>query len=90
MAIKNTISFLALGGLLPLISAEVPEVEGFTLTWSDDFTGKAETLPDTADWQAVTGTSYPGGAANWGTGEIETVSHRFAPLTHLYTSMDRD
>lgn len=84
MAIKNTISFLAVAGLLPLIRAEVPQVDGFTLTWSDDFVGTANSLPNTADWQAVTGTSYPGGAANWGTGEIETVSR---PSVHACTPL---
>lgn len=75
MAIKNTISFLAAAGLLPLTHAAVPTIDGFTLTWSDDFVGTANSLPNTANWQAVTGTSYPGGAANWGTNEIETVSY---------------
>lgn len=29
---------------------------------------------NTADWQYTTGTSYPGGPANFGTGEIETMT----------------
>jgi hypothetical protein len=41
-------------------------------TWSDDFSGSAGTAPSAADWITSTGTSYPGGAAQWGTGEIET------------------
>lgn len=75
MSIKSTISLVAAAGLLPLAHAAVPTIEGFTLTWSDDFVGTANSLPNTADWQAMTGTSYPGGAANWGTNEIETVSN---------------
>lgn len=79
--IKNTLSVLAAAGLLPLAQAEVPTIEGFTLTWSDDFVGTANSLPNTADWQVLTGTSYPGGAANWGTNEIETVRSPHVPRT---------
>jgi hypothetical protein len=42
--------------------------------WNDDFTGAANTSPSAANWLLRTGTSYPGGAANWGTGEVETAS----------------
>lgn len=66
---------LVAAGLLPFAGAAVPTIEGFTLTWSDDFVGTANSLPNTADWTAMTGTSYPGGAANWGTNEIETVRY---------------
>lgn len=79
MAIKCNLALLMAAGLLPLTRAAVPTVEGLTLTWSDDFVGSANSLPNTADWQAVTGTSYPGGAANWGTNEIETVSRLIIP-----------
>jgi beta-glucanase (GH16 family) len=57
---------------LPLIHAAVPAIPGFSITWSDDFIGGANSLPNTANWIVDTGTSYPGGPANWGTGEIET------------------
>jgi len=40
--------------------------------WSDDFNGKAGELPSRSDWLMDTGTSYPGGAPQWGTGEMET------------------
>lgn len=67
------ISLPALLAFLPLLaSATVPEVDGYTLTWSDDFVGEANTLPNSANWLVQTGTSYPGGAAAWGTGEHET------------------
>jgi hypothetical protein len=46
----------------------------FTTVWSDDFSGAANTSPSSANWLTRTGTSYPGGAANWGTGEVETAS----------------
>ncbi|WP_406311489.1 discoidin domain-containing protein [Streptosporangium sp. NBC_01639] len=52
-----------------------PEEPGtWTEVWKDDFTGPAGTSPSAAGWILRTGTSYPGGAANWGTGEVETMS----------------
>lgn len=64
--------FLALAASsLPMIQATVPALAGWTLTWSDDFVGTAGSAPASADWVVMTGTSYPGGAANWGTNEIE-------------------
>ena len=66
-------SALALLALLsPLAHAAVPSIDGFTLEFSDDFTGAAGSLPDSANWLFTTGTSYPGGAPQFGTGEIET------------------
>ena len=47
---------------------------GMTTIFSDDFTGAAGTGLNTANWLYDTGTSYPGGAANWGTGEVETMT----------------
>jgi hypothetical protein len=46
----------------------------WTTLWSDDFTGTANTSPSAANWLLRTGTQYPGGAANWGTGSVETAS----------------
>ncbi len=45
---------------------------GWQPVWSDDFDGKAGTAPAAGDWLLDTGTAYPGGAAAWGTGEVET------------------
>jgi beta-glucanase (GH16 family) len=62
--------------------AAVPEPPaGFTTVWSDDFSGPAGTGLNTADWLYDTGTSYPGGAANWGTGEIETMTSSTANVS---------
>ncbi|BFU42599.1 carbohydrate-binding protein [Krasilnikovia sp. MM14-A1004] len=47
---------------------------GMSLVFSDDFTGAAGTGLNRSDWLYDIGTSYPGGAANWGTGEIETMT----------------
>ncbi|MBT0771622.1 carbohydrate-binding protein [Kineosporia sp. J2-2] len=48
---------------------------GFTTVWSDDFNGTANTLPASSNWLFDLGHGYPGGAANWGTGEIEEMTN---------------
>ncbi|TKX19584.1 putative glycosyl hydrolases family 16 protein [Elsinoe australis] len=58
---------------LPVLAA--PSIPGFTLTWADDFNGPANSLPNSANWLIDVGTSYPGGPANWGTGEIQTYTN---------------
>jgi hypothetical protein len=55
-------------------SAPAPPA-GWSQVFLDDFTGAAGTGVSTADWQYATGTSYPGGPANWGTGEVETMTN---------------
>ncbi|MFD5539658.1 glycoside hydrolase family 16 protein [Streptomyces sp. NPDC127079] len=56
-------------------SASAPGVpSGWSQVFLDDFNGTAGTGVNTANWQYDTGTSYPGGAANWGTGEIERMT----------------
>ncbi|KAL2109119.1 hypothetical protein VUR80DRAFT_2953 [Thermomyces stellatus] len=57
----------ALAALIPDAAAQTPP-EGFQeVLFYDDFTG-----PLTENWSFDLGTSYPGGAPNWGTGEIQT------------------
>ncbi|MFD5801032.1 MULTISPECIES: glycoside hydrolase family 16 protein [unclassified Streptomyces] len=51
-----------------------PPPSGWTQVFADDFDGAAGSGVNTSDWQYATGTSYPGGPANWGTGEIETMT----------------
>jgi len=48
--------------------------DGFTTVWTDDFEGDAGTAPSSDNWLYDLGTSYDGGAANWGTGEVETMT----------------
>lgn len=60
---------------LPIIRAAVPTLSGWTTTWSEDFAGTANALPDESNWIVTTGTSYPGGAEQWGTWEIETYTN---------------
>ncbi|MER6397089.1 glycoside hydrolase family 16 protein [Kitasatospora sp. NPDC001603] len=67
--------------LLGTATAAVPPAPaGWTTVWSDDFGGAADTLPAAADWIVDTGTSYPGGAANWGTGEVQSYTANTANL----------
>jgi beta-glucanase (GH16 family) len=47
---------------------------GWTTVWSDDFTGAAGSGVNTANWRYATGTGYLGGAKNWGTSEVETMT----------------
>lgn len=46
----------------------------WTEVWSDQFNGAAGQRLDPANWIPQIGTSYPGGAPNWGTGEVETAT----------------
>jgi len=45
----------------------------WTTTFRDDFSGSG--LPDPANWLLTLGTSYPGGPANFGTGETEVMTN---------------
>ncbi|WP_216208242.1 carbohydrate-binding protein [Amycolatopsis aidingensis] len=55
----------------PSAQASVPPPDpGWNLEWSDDFTGPAGSLPSSENWIFDLGHNYPGGPANWGTGEI--------------------
>jgi exo-beta-1,3-glucanase (GH17 family) len=51
-----------------------PPTGTWSTVWTDDFTGTAGTAPAAASWLTRTGTQYPGGAAHWGTGEVETAT----------------
>ena len=54
---------------------------GWTLAFGDDFAGPANTGLNTGNWLYDLGTGYPGGAANWGTGEVETMTNS---LTNVF------
>lgn len=62
---------LTVTGLVWNSYAIVPSYSGWTVIWSDDFNGIAGSGLS-SDWLYTTGTSYPGGPANFGTGEVET------------------
>ncbi|MFD9895925.1 carbohydrate-binding protein [Amycolatopsis sp. NPDC059027] len=51
-----------------------PPPSGWTQVFADDFDGAAGSKVNPANWQYTTGTSYPGGPPNFGTGEVETMT----------------
>lgn len=48
------------------------EATALVEVWREDFEGAAGSPPSSENWIIDTGTSYPGGPANWGTGERQT------------------
>src|SRR5690348_6526377 len=58
----------------PLSTTPITRAASWTQIWSDEFNGTAGTGVNTSNWLYDTGTSYSGGAANWGTNEVETMS----------------
>lgn len=64
----------ATAATLPANASAPPPPTGWSQVFVDDFTGAAGSGVNTANWQYTTGTSYPGGPANFGTGEIETMT----------------
>jgi beta-glucanase (GH16 family) len=67
VAVLLAVALLAAAGLRAVINRDSWEV-----VWSDDFDGAEGSAPSTRNWLHSTGTSYPGGAQQWGTGEIQT------------------
>ncbi|TEA14076.1 Glucan endo-1,3-beta-glucosidase A1 [Colletotrichum sidae] len=72
----------ALLGAIQAVHSQVhvPQIAGYTVTWSDEFSGRKGTLPDQNNWIIDTGTSYPGGPANWGTWEIQSYTNSTSNL----------
>jgi beta-glucanase (GH16 family) len=54
----------------------------WTTVFQDNFDGASGTGIDQANWLYDTGTSYPGGAGAWGTGEIEIASSSTSNVYH--------
>ncbi len=48
---------------------------GWSTVFSDNFDGAAGSALNTGNWLYDIGTSYPGGAGAWGTGEVETATN---------------
>jgi hypothetical protein len=65
---------LAVAAVLPANASAPTPPAGWSQVFVDDFNGAAGSGVNTSNWQYDTGTSYPGGAANWGTGEVETMT----------------
>src|SRR4051812_14742050 len=51
-----------------------PPPSGMSLIFTDFFPGSAGTGPTRSNWLSDIGTNYPGGAANWGTGEVDRMT----------------
>lgn len=71
----------ALGALSSAQASAPTPPSGWTTVWTDDFGGGAGTLPSSSNWIIDTGHSYPGGAANWGTGEIQNYTSSTSNLS---------
>lgn len=77
LIVAGLLAALAVGTLVAVsirADAVVPAPAGWNLMFSDDFTGPANQGVDTTNWRYTTGTSYPGGPGNFGTGEVETMT----------------
>ncbi|WP_128434383.1 glycoside hydrolase family 16 protein [Streptomyces cyaneus] len=78
VAVLGTLGLAAAAATVavPSANASAPAPpSGWTQVFLDDFNGSAGTGVNTSNWQYSTGTSYPGGPANWGTGEVETMTN---------------
>jgi beta-glucanase (GH16 family) len=78
LPVVATLALVALpvpGGTPAAFASAPPVPSGWTRVFLDDFNGGANTGVNTGDWLYDIGTSYPGGAANWGTGEVESMTN---------------
>jgi beta-glucanase (GH16 family) len=75
---KAFLLLLVAAGLGLFLRDGVRAQSTWQLIWSDEFTGPANTGVNPSNWLYDLGTSYPGGAANWGTGEVETMTNSTA------------
>lgn len=64
---------LAVGMAVATPGASATAAPTWVTTFRDDFSGTG--LPNPANWELIRGTSYPGGPANFGTGEIQTMTN---------------
>ncbi|AJE43486.1 glycoside hydrolase family 16 protein [Streptomyces nodosus] len=64
----------ATAATLPANASAPAPPSGWNQVFLDDFNGPAGSGVDTGNWQYDLGTGYPGGAGNWGTGEVETMT----------------
>ncbi|MGW7381803.1 glycoside hydrolase family 16 protein [Streptomyces sp. NPDC054794] len=65
---------VATAATLPANASAPTPPSGWSQVFLDDFNGPAGSGINTADWRYTTGTSYPGGPAGFGTGEVETMT----------------
>ncbi|MGI5412632.1 glycoside hydrolase family 16 protein [Streptomyces chartreusis] len=78
LAVLGTLGLVAAATTIAVPSADASAPtppSGWTQVFLDDFQGAAGSGVNTSNWQYATGKGYPGGPANWGTGEIETMTN---------------
>ncbi|MEU6305302.1 glycoside hydrolase family 16 protein [Streptomyces chartreusis] len=78
LAVLGTLGLVAAATTVaaPSADASAPTPpSGWTQVFLDDFQGAAGSGVNTSNWRYATGKGYPGGPANWGTGEIETMTN---------------
>ena len=92
LAVGLAAGVTALGFTAVSVSTVAAAAPTWTTTFRDDFSGSG--LPNSTNWQLTLGTSYPGGPANFGTGEIETLTNNPANVNvrngHLVITPQRD
>ena len=92
LAVGLAAGVTALGFTAVSVSTVAAAAPTWTTTFRDDFSGSG--LPNSTNWQLTLGTSYPGGPANFGTGEIETLTNNPANVKvsngHLVITPQRD
>ncbi|WP_239089393.1 glycoside hydrolase family 16 protein [Sphaerimonospora thailandensis] len=71
MALLIAVAAVVAVAVRPAVAAVPATPSGWSLVWADDFNGSAGSLPSSTNWIIDTGHAYPGGPANWGTGEIQ-------------------
>src|SRR5690348_11795970 len=82
-AVAVAVPAVLLAGAGGAANAAVPAAPaGWTTVFSDDFSGSAGSGVNTANWLYDIGTGYPGGASNWGTGEVESMTNSTANVYH--------
>jgi beta-glucanase (GH16 family) len=102
---RRTLAFVVLPVIAAVVAGMVTQgparaavpapPSGFTTIWSDDFTGAAGTGVNAGNWLYDNGTGYSGGAAHWGTDEVETMTSSTANVAldgagHLAITPVRD
>ncbi|MCO1577979.1 carbohydrate-binding protein [Crossiella sp. SN42] len=69
-AVAAAATVVPLSLFAPAGAAVPPPPPGWSQVWADDFNGPSGSLPSGNNWIFDIGHGYPGGPANWGTGEI--------------------
>lgn len=75
VALVSAAAFATPLAALPAAADAPAPAPGWTLDFADNFDGPANTGLSTTTWLYDLGTGYPGGAANWGTGEVESMTN---------------